>query len=320
MTLLLLSASQPVIVSLTPDRGPAQGKNLVRLIGTGFSAHGVLVTVEGEPALRADYISATEVHYLAPRKPPKGPTGLPDGSTLTGLYAVTVQNLDSDGNVIAGASFTLANAYTYERPNTDSKHKAIYSRITAEMVKLIRNDLVPHVSTTRNTEYDPELDLRSSFVDVTKFPGMALFGPVTRPSRLNPKRRPLVYSASAEGRAVRRRARHRKDLVFRFVVVEEFKQQELSLMAAFQAWFDDNGYLKVFRDPNDVEQGFELYPFRLEDELEPVGEPNGTNVRAFRGSFSIMRVSVEDIPGMAESSVDLETGDSTNITDTFEQQ
>jgi hypothetical protein len=297
----------PTITSVSPNVGLAQGQTLVRIVGTGFSEFGVVVKVNGVAALRSDYISDTEVHFVSPRNP-------------VGTYAVRVDNLDEDRALISGEFVVAASAYTHKRPDLDSIHKSVYSRITAAWIRLIRNDLIPNVSQPKSTDFDPELNLRASFVDVAKFPAMTLFGPTPRPSRLGPGRVPPKYTDSTTGRVVRRRSRHRKDLYFTFVVGEESNQENASLQAAMQAWFDDNAYLEVNKSPTDAGAGSVRFPFRLEGELEPLGALNGSNKRFFRGSFSIMGVTVEDAPGAQDSSVDLETGSTTSMSLTFEEQ
>lgn len=305
--LLLLQNYLPTISSVSPSVGLAQGRNLVRLVGTNFSLHGVRVSVRGRTSPRAATISATEVHFLAPRNP-------------QGTWDIVLQNLDADGDDIPGETVTASGLYRYQRPNLDSTHKSSWSRIVEAMVELFKNDLVPNVSFTQSVEFDPENGLHSSIVTIAKYPGMAIFGPTPRPSRINPARAKTTYKDSTTGRVEVRHGLHREDLVFTFVVAEqESNQRQISLMAAFRRWFDTEGYLELNRHPTDSSQGTVEFPFRLEGQMEPFGAPSESNVKLFRGSFSIMGVAVEDAPGFAGSNVDSETGSTTSMTTTTEE-
>lgn len=93
----VLPRSEPVIDSVTPDRGPAAGGTLVIIEGDGFSSKGVTVYFGGNEA-KVEYVRYDRIEVITPPGRP--------GETVH----VTVTNHDPD----ALGSYTKERAFTYE--------------------------------------------------------------------------------------------------------------------------------------------------------------------------------------------------------------
>jgi hypothetical protein len=93
----------PVITSVSPAAGPAQGGNWVTITGTGFSASGMTASIAGM-ALTSVSSTTTSLTGQVPAHGPGGP------------YAVSVQ-LAAGGNAIKKNGYTYGNAVNVT-PNT----------------------------------------------------------------------------------------------------------------------------------------------------------------------------------------------------------
>jgi hypothetical protein len=93
-----VGAGSPTVTAVWPRSGPPAGGTPVTIVGSGFSAGTVTVTVDGNPVSSVNVISDTVLKVAAP--------SLPTGATPTGVVAVTTP-------LGTSASTSSLNTYTY---------------------------------------------------------------------------------------------------------------------------------------------------------------------------------------------------------------
>jgi len=155
----------PTIVSVSPVTGPAAGGNLVTVTGTNFrlpvvpyaiptpaAVPTVRVTVNGRVSEQVDVISATSLRFRAPR--------LWHTAVARDTFApvsVTIENLDSNGVLIAGETVTAGDAYTYARWELGSpREDPPLHKITRELLWALKTDVERQTHSATYVEYADE--------------------------------------------------------------------------------------------------------------------------------------------------------------------
>jgi hypothetical protein len=179
----------PTITSVSPAAGPAGGRNIVTITGTGFQLPfavatsgdpvpqppSVRVRIDGIPALQTAVESATRIRVLMPAY---GRTG--EDAALDPLpeVAIEIANLTTGGAVIGAELVTAAGAYRYERvkvrPPAATEETQIFQQVIREVVNLWTRQLVPNVAIGTNVDFG---DRGEIIVKQARLPNVTLVGP-----------------------------------------------------------------------------------------------------------------------------------------------
>jgi hypothetical protein len=289
----------PTIDSLTPATGPTGGRTLVDVLGSGFRlpppppAEGpappvgptVAVLVGSRPALDVDVLASDRLTFLTP----PGEAGPAD---------VVVQNLDDDGEPIAGEEATAPGAFAYVQPRLAVESDL--TRLVRTLLRELKRQVHPNVSLTVQTDFDAQTGDELHLTELASLPGLVLVGPELTENRFYSLNSPLEV-AVGDGTAVRRRVPYTVDLGFTLLGVADHTTELLNLMAATELFFHRNKYLEMDRDAGSPIAGRVRYEmdFTPDGDLRVTSQPNESNVRSFSGSFVVRGFDFEDLAGVA---------------------
>jgi hypothetical protein len=291
----------PTLDQVSPSVGHSAGSTLVRITGTGFqlpfppptvvvgkaskAPPSVRVLFDGIPARSVRVFSPTTLYCTTPRHKPDEwsyvapnaatrpapsatpkdvPAGFSVQQTAFGTVSVEVQNLDEEGNVIAGETATLEEAYTYRRPRLDGFGGLLY--VLSAFEDMLRTDITPNVSFNPSVDYDSESGMMLGFVGLAALPGIA----ITEVSILTSgdSRKEKLEVDGENGLVIVRRPPIKKDVYFTLAMVSDRINELTSLIELVEHHFATNEGVEVQRDPSDPDKGSVLYPY--------LTDPNGS--------------------------------------------
>lgn len=229
----------PTITSVTPASGAAWGRDVLRIIGTGF-ADNVSVTFGGTAGTVLGVVSddgagGSYLDVRTPRCPDQEP----------GAVDVALQNLDADGAAIDGELVTLADGYTYQR--ADTAQESTLAKLVRELIRSLKQQVLVSTGTAVHIDYDPDAGDDVRIVPIAETPSITIQGPSTRSNRfLQRKERRLEVVAGTGGtQYVRRGPTMTVDLVFGLTLVTESTVQLLNLQTALAGWLNANPWIYI---------------------------------------------------------------------------
>lgn len=196
----------PTFTSITPSSGWSAGRQLVEIRGTNFrlpttqpvstsgaaprAPQSVRVLFGGVPARSVRVYSSTLLRVLTPqhwatrwwfdfgdkrvRAPgPQAPP--PPGATLveeSGTVDVTIENIDDDGDLIAGETITAPSAYSFVRPRLDQQ--GTWDRAVTAFVDALRVSIMDNVVDDADADYDVDTGEVRGLTSVSSLPAIAL--------------------------------------------------------------------------------------------------------------------------------------------------
>lgn len=283
--------------------GPTAGRSLVEIYGNNFKLPTVeptgpqappfngyvfaprpttvQVLFDGEPALDVRVISSIKIQCLTPISPIT--TSAPeDGS---GLVDVTINNLDDNGDVIAGETVTLADGYKYAHPKLDVSNNSPLVRMVRELIQQLKRQVLPNVSLTTNTDYDS--DLSTASIEIAKMPAIVLQGPEIPENRFYSLNEQIEEESNGTVR-IRRRPRT-VDLNFDLIGISDSTMELINLMSAVSDFVDRNQTIGIYCDPDQPQLGKAFFEFDYADGggLAVGDRLNISNVRSFSGIVTI---------------------------------
>lgn len=281
----------PTISIVSPNRGETTGRNLIEIVGTGFSAPAPgslpppIVASKPPPTMRVFFgseeatsvmvYSETQLTCIAP-------------SGVTGSVDVRVENLDAAGVMVPGEFAVKANAYQYGMP---SYLKEGILQLTVRTLLLeMQKQIMPNVRWKTQVEYDERPDTER--VDPAKLPSLTIVGPTTPENRFYSVNG--THTVVGTDGAVRSfRSPYTIDLHFTLVCETNNSMLLLNLWQAVQAFFHENKYLTVKNVSDAVNAGVEKYEMDLlRPGLRNTGVHSADNLQRFSGSFEIRGVNV----------------------------
>lgn len=172
----------PTITSCEPSTGLTRGYNVIFVNGTNFrlppevsgydpgdAQQTVRVTFDGVASAQAHSLSTTRAVVQVP------PWAGDYNSDTPGSVDVIISNLDDAGDVISGETATLADGYTYARPDIVSRVTA--QRITEELVKILRRTVITNVTTGMTTAYADDFAEDLDKIKEARLPLIEVGGP-----------------------------------------------------------------------------------------------------------------------------------------------
>lgn len=301
----------PTITSLSVTSGPTQGRTLVCITGTGFAeypappATGVVpvpdppvkILFGTEEATDVQSESATKVWCLTPIADP-------------GTVSVTVTNLDSDGDPVAGETVIKAAAYTFIRPyirvptgaGSVDRYRGDLHRLTRQVVLEWQRQVLENV-VLKKPNKDFADTPASGVVRLSKLPGVVLYGPRLSPNRFLTANGYEAHTVST-GVFHRRRRVEARDVAFSFTAVCEGLFEPLNLIEIIDRFFDRNTSIKLLKDPTDSSQGYAEYEMVYTDVASVGTEIDGDNQTVVEGGFFIRGFEMQSTAGFTNDGIE----------------
>lgn len=301
----------PTVSSIFPALVRTAGRTLVEVVGTGFAVHppapedaplpvpapnpSIRIEVDGVEADGAEVATAdgTRLFFLSPPH-------------AQGKVVVVLQNLDVNGLDVAGEAVSVVDGLEYRRPAITSESRSILVRVTDELIRLFRRDVMDNVRTPPSVDFDRLAEDPENYIDSSELPLLCLFGPDARrdwtrrlPSRVTTR------TAGPSATYATRRATRAYDLVYRLIGVTSKKVQLDNLKAVVLDFFQTHGYLDLVRDPVNPGDGETRFEMDLEGgiaQTPTVGTGLG-DVRAFNCAFAVLTVDLGGLPGFDDDTV-----------------
>lgn len=300
----------PTILSVSPSVGFTGGQALVEIRGTGFQTWTIppftgapsppifpTVRVRFGAALGFDVavVSGTRLFVRTPRTP----LPIVKPSYGEGLVDVEVANLDPNGIPYPSQIATLANGFEYQRPNLSIE--TAFAHVTRTLVRLMRAQVIPNVSTGQHGDFDATPEDMLSVVDVGELPAIAIFGPAISESRPYRTHGTFDGLSGSNFEADVFNAPECDDLMYTFVGIADSKQIALGLQSNVRQFFKRNKWVFVPRVVGDdasrtVAYDLELLPDAPISFMPPPDEKS--NLRSFSGTFVVRGFQHEALQGM----------------------
>lgn len=189
--------------TITPSEGLASGRSRVTIYGIDFRlpaepepgytgggswAPTVLVTFDGVAADEVVPVARHRVEVVVPQF-----VGHP--SELPKSVEVRVANLDDNGDPIVGEDLTIADAFTYRRPDLTSESDLV--AITREFLRVLRRNLIDNVALTTDPDFSD--DPATGLTAIGELPAVLVTGPMIGRPRSYPYREnaPRLVETSA---------------------------------------------------------------------------------------------------------------------------
>jgi len=242
----------PTISSVTPNRGPCAGGNVVRVAGTGFAPW---VGVEVGPG-RAQLVPTWIVSELS-----LADVCVPPGEA--GPADLRVRNLDEAGTPIPGEDALAPHGYLYARPQLVTESDL--TRLVRVLLRDLKREVLANTGIAVSVDYDDTPTDGLNVVAMATLPSLVLSGPTLRENRTlstNVLRERPLDADEAE----RLRAPYTVDLAFRLTGASTRTTELLNLAAALGPFLSGRQWLEVARDPEAPEGDTVRY------ELDPDGE------------------------------------------------
>lgn len=290
----------PTISAVVPSSGHSGGRTLVEVEGTGFAlppaaaptgpttapGPSVRVLFGGVAASNVMVVSSSLLYCQTPRGTP--------GAAVD----VQVENLDVDGNVVAGEEVVEVGAWTFVRP--DLTQESELARVMRALIDELDRQIVPNVHFSTHVDYDGDDAINYAYVADT--PALLLANLEVPESREHAVQDEQEVSADT-GFFIVRRPPVAVDLSMTLVGVASGQGAAvvaLNLMQAVRMFFKKNPNLVVDRSASDPSLGSVEYEldFSFGGPVNVTHASDNSTVESFSGSIVIRGVLLEDMPGM----------------------
>lgn len=235
----------PTIESVEPASGPSGGRDLVRLIGTGFGPR-VEVRFGGQVA---------EVVALRD----EGARSVADVRTrahVEGVVDIIVQNLTPDGNEVPGEHVLLARAYRFLRPRL--AQESDLTRLVRALLRALKRDVAANTSMRVHVDYADERHVDGMrVVPIAQLPALLLSGPDLPENRVysTNEAHEQVVAGPGGPEVVRHGPPLTVDLEFRLTGSSNHTIELLNLIAAVGKFLNRTKWIALDRDTAQPELG-----------------------------------------------------------------
>lgn len=245
----------PIVTALQPPRGPSGGGDLVRLVGVGF-APTLRVLFDGVPG---DVITVRDEAGIS----------LADVRTRAHAPAdvdVLVQNLDATGAPVAGETALAAAAYRFLRP--ELARESDLTRLIRTLLQALKREVLSNTSLTVSVDYDDTVLDGLNVVALAQVPSVVLSAPRIVENRFystNALKEEIVQGPTGP-EIQRRRPPYTADLAFTITLTTDRTVGLLNLTSAVARFLNQNRWVEMLRDPDDVAAGTVRW------EMDPEGD------------------------------------------------
>lgn len=259
------------------------------------------VTIDGEECTQVEVESATKLYC---RLPPHDP----------GAGALTVTNLDDDGDPIAGETATLNAAVTFKRPDlTDAPD---LERVNKQVIIELRRQVLENVLQFVSADY---AETPYELAAISKVPALVLSGPSMVESDAFYRDNGQIHSGGYPDTTFDAfHAPYVVDLQYDLTAVTKNQKQLINLQAVVALFFDRNHVVRILRDVTDVNKGYVSYDMELQlgTQLRNTTEPNKDDIRSFITSFVIRGVNIESLASFPSENLAYKGGVVDNVVTT----
>jgi hypothetical protein len=303
----------PIVTLIDPASGPSMGGNMIEIQGMNFSlpvpsppagpgptpiVASVEVTLGGAPA-QVSVVSDTRMFVQAPKYSLIAANGAP---IVSQPVDVVITNLDTAGAPIPGETITVADGYTYGRIDISSENESDLSRLTRTYIRLIKSEVVSHVTHETHTDYE---DLVTGIAQAeATLPGVSIIGPTLVQNRLQrPATNPSDIPLGQANEYLTARYIDAEDLYFDFIGYSDNQGEFLNLLALAREFVDRNVFISMLCDPSAPDAGYISYEMeyvpggRFSVEAQTGGTQN-SNLRVFRGQIKIVGFAASGLSGV----------------------
>jgi hypothetical protein len=290
----------PTITSVSPVAGPAGGRQLVQITGTGFRlapappasgpaptpAPSVQVTFGGLKATQVAVLSALSLLCLTP-------------VSALGAVDVAVQNCDDTGAPIPGEIATAAGAYTFQLTKLVVPSDLV--RVEYALVKAFMQQVCPNAMLTVDTDYSSDTVDGLSIPDVTHRPALVLLGPSMEEDPIyNVAVYTLTPVTDGAGNLLYSKVKAPSvsmALHYQLVVIAANREGLLSMMVDAVEFRRRMPELAVDRSATDPTLGQVKFRLHLTDQPHMTTMPNLSNLRTFALGLVVRGVPIAGTRG-----------------------
>lgn len=304
----------PAITSLSKTEGTPSGGYVVTINGTGFATQADTAPVAGQPipdsvevtfsntamnlsvkAEKIKLVSETAITVVVPKIILYTTV---DGPPADVPLDVSVQNLDANGDPVAGETNTLVEGFTLRRRCIDGTRLGKITSLTQFLIVLLRSEVHWNTSTVPHTEYDR--DTSTPRADAVKLPHIVLLGPDITESEAGYQ----DYSREEtqvgdEFSSVEAAVRY--DVAYSLVVAADTHAVVQNLQGALLDFFAQNKKISVPNNLSDLSQGYTDLAMKLTfgPSVEQITSQYPSNVRVARAEFTVYGLPCyeEDVDG-----------------------
>jgi hypothetical protein len=228
----------PVIDSVRPSAGPADGDELVQLLGRNFGDR-VAVELGGRPARRVLRRTEGGVDLVDAWTPPHAP----------GSVDVILENLDANGQPLPGERAVVPRAYRYERAALLAESDL--TRLVRVLLVTLKEQVLEHVHLSVAVDYDESPGDGLRVVALASLPSLVLSGPQLRPNLFfsDQTASVAVVDGASGPDLIVRRPTQAFDLSFQITGASSRSVELLNLLAATTRFLDRNRWVVLPRDP-----------------------------------------------------------------------
>lgn len=302
----------PRIEAITPARGHTGGRTLVQIDGHNFrvpraSPPGSAPAAPPPPTVRVLFggVPATAVkvvseHLLRCSTPRHSPDRFDaQGQQIAfGTVDVVVENLADDGTVISSETVTLADCYSFVRPEL-APFKGAWARVLSAFRLQLQELLLENVALNPSVDYDPNTMEPVGYVQLAEGPGIALTQISFPPSTDEQTRQEDVEEVEvADDYVLLRRAPIVTDITGQLVAVSTNETELVNLCEAVTHVIRDFGVLELAVDPEDASHGVLAYRIELGVAGLQLSQRFGqSDLMTAEGTWRLKSVLSSDLPG-----------------------
>jgi hypothetical protein len=295
----------PSITVIYPNSGSSGGARLLQIMGGGFQLSpdppltgpapvanpSVRVTfgsgVNTAEGTRIAVVSSARLFVVVPASP----------NTSPGAVDVTIENIDQAGDVIPGETVTVVGGYTYSRPDLNLLPESDLTRITRTLIRELKKQVLQETSLSTGTDWAS--DPTAGVAAIAKVPAIVLHGPDLKENRFysqNEMRELANTFGLGEKVFDGLRPAMTVDLTFNILGVTNSTIQNINLMSEVVSFFQRNKWLHMSFDSSNANSETARYEMDWADASFPdsIGNPNDSNIRAFRGAITIRGFDVDE--------------------------
>lgn len=290
----------PTISSVSPARGAPGGWAVLEITGTNFRQQsappeGVHPVPRRPPSVRVLFgtvparivriASATRLVVTTPELAP-------------GVYPITVANIDDLGAVEGPESVTVADAYTSARPDFAAVESPTITRVTVELIEMLRRQVYPEVTTVPHIDWDDAVGDTLRKLGIAKLPAVYLVGPDFRESMMYRRSSgPSSLYAPAPGETIESRRAYTVDLIFTIGVISDNRRQTLAMLNALMNFTIRSPWVVIPVDPDVPGGELVKYEIDVEADFRSDETPNDSSIGAASGQIAVIGIDVETLPG-----------------------
>lgn len=291
----------PTVSSVSPNTGRTGGQVLTVVTGTNFQLPPIPPatgkTTAPKASIRVKFTvgamtresprvvipSTTQLYVVVPPMDP-------------GVATMTVENIDQNGVLVPGETVTVANAYTFKRPDlVEVETDSALVRVIRTLLRDLKRQVHENVSLTIHTDYDADTGDGLSIIEDAELPSVVLVGPTLRENRIHsPNKRRQVQSTVDATLFSELRPSRVVDLVFTATVASESDTELFALVHEMTAYLTRNFRLRMDRDSADPTKGEVTYELVLESDFDVTTAAGESNLRNAQARFSVRAVALDE--------------------------